>query len=136
MLLAKFKYLTVCAARDPIVPYDIIKGVHYLEICHKSRCRRTQTPVNSYSTVLETFQIESCIRAHHIYKEIWNPSRKELTCSHEIENTTFAVAVKHRTTIVGHVPCKISAAFALLMAKKGTISCKITGSHHFSADLP
>ena len=94
------------------------------------------------------FQIESCVRGHHIYqkfinsciyKEIWNPSSgEELTCSREIENTKdpFGVAVKCRTMIVGHVRCRISAACALFMAKKGIVSCKITGSRHFSADLP
>ena len=51
---------------------------------------------------METFQIESCVRGHHIYKEIWNlSSGEELTCSCEIENTKdpFAVAVKRRTNL-------------------------------------
>ena len=80
---------------------------------------------------MEMFQIESC--------DICNPSSgEELTCSRDTENTKdpFAVAVKHRTAIVGHVPRKISAACALFIARKGTISCTIAGSRRFSADLP
>ena len=67
--------------------------------------------LDSTASAMETFQIESCVRGHHIYKDIWNPSGEELTCSHEIENTKdpFAVAVKcYRTTIVGHVLQNIS----------------------------
>jgi len=88
---------------------------------------------------METFRFESCVRGHHIHKNIWNPSLgEELTCSREVENTQdpFAVAVKRRTTIVGHVPRRISAACALFIERKGTITCKITGSRCFSADLP
>ena len=43
---------------------------------------------------METFRFESCVRGHHIYKNIWNPLGEELTCSREVENTQdpFAVA--------------------------------------------
>ena len=51
--------------------------------------------LDSTASVLETFQIESCVRGHHIY------NGEELTCSSEIENTKdpFAVAVKRRTNL-------------------------------------
>ena len=40
------------------------------------------------------------------------------------------------TTIIGHVPWKISAACSLFLRQKGTIQCSITGTQMYSADLP
>ena len=110
------EYLTVtfvCAACDPIVHYfahDIIKSVCLFRSMMQVK---VPTKANGYLTVMETFQIES-------YVPITSSFGEELTCSHEIENTKdpFAVAVKCRTMVVGHVPHKISAACALFMAKK------------------
>ena len=85
------------------ITHDVIKkSVHYSE--HVSQ-------LDSTASAMETFQIESCVRGHHIYKDIQNPSSgEELTCSREIEDTKdlLAVAVKCGTTIVGHVRRKIS----------------------------
>jgi len=70
------------------------------------------------------------VRDRHIYKQVWTPFigyELKITC--EIENTKdqFAVAVVCCSTVVGHVPRKISAACALFLARKGTIQCKVTG---------
>ena len=62
---------------------------------------------------METFQIESCVRGHHIYKDIWNSSSgEELNYSREIENTKdpFSVVVKRRT-IVGHGMINLKSAW-------------------------
>ena len=80
--------------------HDIIKkSVRY------SKC---VSQLDSTASEMEMFQIESCVRGHHIYKDIWNPSSgEELTCSREIESTKdlLAVAIKRGTA---HVPRKIS----------------------------
>ena len=63
---------------------------------------------------MDVFEVESCVRGHHIYKDVWTPFvGEELTCTHEIENTkdlfhAFAVSVVRHSTVVGHVPrrCK------------------------------
>ena len=115
--------------------HDIIKK----SVCYSERVSQgiNKSKLDSTASAMEMFQIESCGRGYHIYKDIWNPpSGEEWTCSHEIENTKdpFAVAMKRRTTIVDHVPCKMSAACVLFIARKGTISCTITGSCCFSAD--
>ena len=60
---------------------------------------------------METFQKESCIRGYHIYRERWDAVVGEkLECQRERGNTTdmYAVAVIKDSTIVGHLPRKIS----------------------------
>ena len=63
---------------------------------------------------------------------------QELDCICEPTNTEdpYAVAVVRRSTIVDHVPRKISAACLLFLRRKGTIRCRVTASHRFSGDLP
>ena len=83
--------------------------------------------------------MERCVRGHHIYKDVWSPSLGEvLQCTRELENTKdrYAVAVVHRSTVVGHIPRKIAAASALFLARKGTICCEVTGTRCYSEDLP
>ena len=80
-----------------IVTHDIIKK----SVCYSEHVSQgvNKSKLDSIANAMETFQIESCVRGHHIYKGIWNPSSGEkLTCSREIENTKdpFAVAVKCR----------------------------------------
>ena len=86
-----------------------------------------------------TFEIDSCIRGYHAYGVIWTPTVGEhLSCEREMANTEdpYAVAVMRRSTVVGHVPRRMSAACALFLEREGTISCTVTGSRRFSADLP
>ena len=57
---------------------------------------------------MDVFEVESCVRGHHIYKHVWTHSL-EKTCPREIENTkdpfhAFVVAVVCRSTVVGHAP--------------------------------
>ena len=65
---------------------------------------------------MEMFQVESCVLGHHIYKDVWPPSLGEvLQCTRVLENTKdrYAVAMVHRSTVVGHIPHKVAAASAL-----------------------
>ena len=84
--------------------------------------------------------MESCVRGHHIYRDVWSPSLGEvLQCRQELENTKdhYAVAVVRRSTVVGHIPRKISAASALFLARRGgTICCEVTSTRRYSEDLP
>ena len=95
--------------------------------------------LNSAKTVaMETFQVESCVRGHHIYKYIF--FGEVLQYTRELENTKdrYAVAVVriYRSTVVGHIPRKIAAASALFLASKGTICFEVTGTQCYSEDLP
>ena len=58
---------------------------------------------------MEAFEVESCIRGYHVF------IGKELNCVQERINTKdlYAVAVIRRSTVVGHVPRKMSAACVL-----------------------
>ena len=79
---------------------------------------------------MERISIESFVRGHHVYKEIWTPViGEDLMCESSNSVDPYAVAVIKRLefsgsgpaasssssagssgTIVGHVPQKISAA--------------------------
>ena len=84
--------------------------------------------------------MESCVRGHRIYKDVWSPSLGEvLQCTPKFKNTKdrYAVAVVRRSrTVVGHIPRKITAASALFLARKGTICCEVTGTRCYFEGLP
>ena len=57
--------------------------------------------------------VESCVRGFHVYQDIWTPTTGErLPCQAEESNDTdlYAVAIKKRADVIGHIPHKISAA--------------------------
>ena len=85
------------------------------------------------------FELESCVRGHHVYQCTWIPALgEELQCLRESSNSKdpYAVAVLQGPTIVGHVPRRISATCSVFLRKGGTILCIITAGRRYSADLP
>ena len=56
----------------------------------------------------------------------------------EMGNTEnpYTVAVLHRSTDVGHVLRRMSAACAVFLDREGPISCTATAISRFSADFP
>lgn len=92
------------------------------------------------TTAMESeLAVDSCIRGHHVFKNIWTPTMDEqLSCKREIGNDKdrYAVAVLRDSTTVGHVPRKISAACALFLQRGGSIHCVVTGERCYSRDLP
>ncbi len=88
---------------------------------------------------METYEVLSGIRGHHIYLNIWNPSiGEELICRRETSNghDRYAVSVTRGSKVVGHVPRNISAARSLFLQRKGTILTIVSGSRRYSSDLP
>ena len=89
---------------------------------------------------VESFTIDSMIRGYHVYKDVWSSFIGEvLYCRRDIRNhhDPFAVAMCKGTTVVGHVPRKISAVCYVFLGKTGaTITGTVTGSRRFSHDLP
>lgn len=84
-------------------------------------------------------EIESCIRGFHVYKDRWNPVLGEnLSCQRELSNghDLFAVAVLKNGTIIRHLPRKISSICSLFISKGGSLTCRVSSSHRYSADLP
>ena len=59
----------------------------------------------------------------------------ELPCQREPGNShdPFSVAIVRAGVIVGHVPRKI---LSLFLRRGGLIHCRVTGSRHYSEDLP
>ena len=89
---------------------------------------------------VEAFCLNSVVRGHHIYKDIWSSVHgEELHCKREIDNVhdLYAVSViKHGTGIVGHLPKRISTPCHLFLRKGGSISCIVNGRRQYSSDLP
>ena len=81
---------------------------------------------------------EMCIRGFHVYKNVWDAViGEELQCEREGQNTNdrYAVAVKRNNVIVGQLPRKFSRLCALFLKRGGLLSCTVTGSRRYSADL-
>ncbi len=59
-------------------------------------------------------------------------------CNRERFNSAdpFAVSVVKASTVVGHVPRRISPVCSLFLRRNGTIRCRVNGSRHHSLDLP
>lgn len=86
-----------------------------------------------------TYSTETVIRGYHVYKNIWTAVLgEELFCNRERFNSAdpFAVSVVKASTIVGHVPRRISPVCSLFLRRNGTIRCRVNGSRHHSLDLP
>ena len=90
--------------------------------------------------VMETVEIDNCVRGHHVYKATWKPTvHEELQCRKEDDNLhdPYTVVVIKGDAIVGHVPWKISAASCLFLEREdNSITCRVTGKEVFSKDLP
>ena len=92
---------------------------------------------------MANFVVDSMIRGHHVYKEIWDPvNGEELPCGREIGNSSdpLAVAVMKRLdggdNIVGHLPRRISSLCSAFIRRGGTIKCIVDGHRRYSEDLP
>ena len=79
----------------------------------------------------QAFCLNSVVRGHHIYKDIWSSVHgEELHCKREISNVhdLYAVSVfKRGTGIVGHLPKRISTPCHLILRNGGSISCIVNG---------
>lgn len=87
----------------------------------------------------QMFEVESCVRGFHIYKDFWTPAIGEvLVCTRERRNAVdrYAVSVVKDDNVVGHLPRKISKVCSLFLERGGTINCRITGARRYSFDLP
>ena len=81
------------------------------------------------------FEIESMVCGYHCYNAIWDATiGEELPC--KLPEDRFAVAVVRGEVTVGHVPKRISSICSSFLWRGGTITCKITGTRRYSADLP
>ena len=78
--------------------------------CDREEQLLSVSALASYMAVHLVHELESCVRGHHIYKEVWTPVTGEvLSCARETVNLHdhFAVKVLRAGVIVGHLPKKI-----------------------------
>ena len=76
------------------------------------------------------FTVESVVRGHHIYKQVWTPVvGEELTLAREYHNLydCYATTVNKDAAIVGRVPRELSKLFWNFLASGGLITCEVTG---------
>ena len=117
--------------KNTTVVHTIQHSVFYGK-CNRSFGARAQTHgvTSRVMDDVHSFEVESCIRGHHVYKESWNPFiGEELDCRHELSNPadTYAVATMRDAAVVGHIPRKISAICALFL-RSGTLRSIVSGS--------
>ena len=101
----------------------------------KNVCKMASVP----SSEDAIFLLESVIRGHHIFKEVWTPRlgeilavRKEVGNAHD----RHAVAlVRNDGTIVGHAPREVSRVFWHYLGHGGNISCEVTSRRKYGKGL-
>ena len=87
---------------------------------------------------METYEEESVIRGHHIYKRIWTPRiGEQLTTEIDHNNLCdrYAVAVTKDDKIVGHVPRELARISYHYISHGGEITCEVTGKRKFGKGL-
>ena len=82
------------------------------------------------------FRIESTVRGHHVFKDVWTPYINKQLDVHIEEGNAFdehAVAVWKDGQVVGHLPREIATTCWYFLRKRNSrIVCKITGHRHLS----
>jgi hypothetical protein len=85
-----------------------------------------------------SFEFDSVVRGHHIYKSFWTPLIGEtLSLMTEDANAhdSQAVAVMKGGSIVGHAPRGLARVFFFFIEHGGSISCEITGHRKYGCGL-
>ena len=85
-----------------------------------------------------TFQFESVIRGHHVFKSVWTPYIGEtlpLNIEEGNSHDPNAVAIMRYTAVVGHVPREISRVFYFFLTHDGTINAEVIGYRRFGRGL-
>ena len=88
--------------------------------------------VTACEMVEDSIRVESVVRGHHVYKEIWTPELGEvLTVCKEPDNIhdRHAVCVMKDGAIVGHVPRELSSMMDVFIEKGGVVTCTVSGRH-------
>ena len=91
------------------------------------------------STTMATFEKDGYVCVYHVYGRVWDAVIGEhLTCRRKPTNESdrYAVAVLKDGNVIGHLPRKVSQVCSLFLRRGGTISCEVTGTRRYSADLP
>ena len=77
------------------------------------------------SLMVHLHTLNSVVRGHHIYKDIWTPMiGEELVCRWEVGNIydLHTVAILRGGDLIGHVPCTILTPCNVFIRKGGVIT--------------
>ena len=83
---------------------------------------------------MEEYEIESCVRGYHVYKDVWTADIGELlVCERDQNNVEdrYAVSVKKDGNVVGHLPKKISRVCSIFLRRGGNIQCTVVARRRF-----
>ena len=88
---------------------------------------------------MDSVDIPSTVRGHHIYKNVWMPRIGEELAVIVEENNEYdrhAVAVTKNDSIVGHVPRELATTLYFFLKRRGSRAmCVITGHRKYGIGL-
>ena len=88
--------------------------------------------------VTSTLERSSCVCGFHIYCSVWDATiGEELLCECEPSNAQdrYTVAVIKDEIVIGNLLCEISCICSLFLQRGSSITCRITCTMRYSADL-
>ena len=88
------------------------------------------------------FTVECCVRGHHVYQKKWEAEiGSKLTAQYEtrpgaLVQDKYAIALKQKDVIVGHIPKFLSKITYFYLKHGGYLLVEIIGKRQYSRDLP
>ena len=88
------------------------------------------------------FTVECCVRGHHVYQNGWEAEiGSKLKAQYEtrpgaLVQDKYAIALKQKDVIVGHIPKFLSKITYFYLKHDGDLLVEIIGKRQYSRDLP
>ena len=88
------------------------------------------------------FTVECCVRGHHVYQKEWEAEiGSKLTAQYEtrpgaLVQDKYAIALKQKDVIVGHIPKFLSKITYFYLKHGGDLLVEIIGKRRYSRYLP
>ena len=92
--------------------------------------------------VKREFTVECCVGGHHVYQKEWEAEiGSKLTAQYEtrpgaLVQDEYAIALKQKNVIVGHIPKFLSKITHFYLKYGGDLLVEIIGKRQYSRDLP
>ena len=101
--MAPFRFISLCDRKNPSLQvYMLCIGIVPFKMTTEIICLQDELPI----VLITTLDLETFIKGHHVYKDIWTPKQGEqLDVLMEPDNRMdkFAVCVKINEKIMGHL---------------------------------
>ena len=88
--------------------------------------------------VQREFTVECCVRGHHVYQKEWEAEiGSKLTAQYEtrpgaLVQDTYAIALKQKDVVVGHIPKFLSKITYFYLKHGGDVLVEIIGKRQYS----